>query len=54
MSGLSNVKFWLSEHGYDSNDEALSQKLFQAAKEGVRTLTEEECHALIAEVQGKS
>ncbi len=53
MSGLSNVKFWLSEHGYDPNDEALSDKLFQAAKEGVRTLTEAECHALIAEVQGK-
>jgi 2-isopropylmalate synthase len=53
MSGLSNVKFWLSEHGYDPNDEALSDKLFQAAKEGVRTLTEDECHALIAEVQGK-
>jgi 2-isopropylmalate synthase len=53
MSGLSNVKFWLSEHGYDPDDEALSQRLFQAAKEGVRTLTEEECHALIADVQGK-
>jgi 2-isopropylmalate synthase len=53
MSGLSNVKFWLSEHGYDPNDEALSDKLFQAAKEGVRTLTEAECHALVAEVQGK-
>ncbi len=53
MSGLSNVKFWLSEHGYDPADEALSERLFAAAKEGDRTLTEAECHALIAEVQGK-
>jgi 2-isopropylmalate synthase len=53
MSGLSNVKFWLSEHGYDPTDETLSERLFAAAKEGDRTLTEDECHTLIAEVKGK-
>ena len=53
MSGLSNVKYWLAEHGYDPDDEALSERLFSAAKEGDRTLTEAECHALVAEVKGK-
>ena len=52
MSGLSNVKFWLSEHGYDAADEALSERLFAAAKGGDRTLTEEECHSIIAETKG--
>lgn len=54
MSGLSNVRFWLSEHGYDPKDEVLSERLFAAAKETDRTLTEEECHRLVAEAQGKS
>ncbi len=53
MSGLSNVKFWLSEHGYDATDETLSERLFEAAKKTDRTLTEEECHNIIAEVKGK-
>ena len=41
MSGLSNVKFWLAEHGYDPADEALSEQLFAAAKTTDRTLTED-------------
>ncbi len=53
MSGLSNVKFWLGEHGYDPADEALSERLFAAAKTTDRTLTEEECHKIVAETQAK-
>ena len=53
MSGLSNVKFWLEEHGYDPADEALSERLFAAAKTTDRTLTEEECHKIVAETQAK-
>jgi 2-isopropylmalate synthase len=46
MSGLSNVKHWLREHGYDANDDALCQKLFDAAKRADHTLTEQELEAL--------
>jgi len=53
MSGLSNVKYWLAEHGYDPADEALSERLFAAAKTTDRTLTEEECHKIVAETQAK-
>ena len=52
MSGLSNVKFWLAEHGYDGKNEVLAQRLFEAAKDGDRNLAEEECHAIVAEVLG--
>jgi 2-isopropylmalate synthase len=46
VSGLSNVRCWLEEHGYDENDDALCQRLFEAAKRADRTLTTEECHNL--------
>jgi isopropylmalate/homocitrate/citramalate synthase len=46
VSGLSNVKFWLQAHGYDPNDDALCQALFEAAKRADRVLGEEECHRL--------
>ena len=46
MSGLSNVKHWLREHGRDPSDDALCQKLFEAAKHADHTLTEEELTAL--------
>jgi 2-isopropylmalate synthase len=44
LSGLSNVRFWLQEHGYDSANEDLCQRLFRAAKAADRTLSNEECH----------
>ncbi|MCG6956597.1 MAG: LeuA family protein [Gemmatimonadetes bacterium] len=46
MSGLSNVKHWLREHGRDATDDALCQKVFEAAKHADHTLTEEELEAL--------
>jgi 2-isopropylmalate synthase len=46
MSGLSNVKHWLKSHGYDAEDEALSARLFEAAKRTDHTLTKEELDAL--------
>lgn len=46
MSGLSNVKYWLKEHGRDAADDALCKKLFEAAKHADHTLTEEEIEAL--------
>lgn len=47
MSGLSNVKYWLREHGYDPTDEELTARIFKAAKQTDHTLTEGELEALI-------
>jgi 2-isopropylmalate synthase len=49
VSGLSNVKCWLEEHGYDPTDAALCERLFTAAKAADRTLTDAECHRLASE-----
>lgn len=46
MSGLSNVKYWLKAHGYDAEDEALTARIFDAAKQTDHTLTQEELDAL--------
>ena len=46
MSGLSNVKHWLREHGYDPNDEALCQRIFNAAKQADHSLTDGEVRAI--------
>lgn len=52
LSGLSNVKYWLAEHGYDPDDAVICQGLFQAAKAADRVLGEAECHSLIAGLRG--
>jgi 2-isopropylmalate synthase len=44
VSGMSNVKYWLAEHGYDANDEGLCQHVFALAKTTDRVLTDEEIH----------
>lgn len=46
MSGLSNVKFWLRENGYNPEDEELCARIFQAAKKTDRTLTKGELEVL--------
>ncbi len=46
MSGKSNVVFWLQQHGY-ATDEALVERLFQAAKASRRLLEDGELHALV-------
>ncbi|MGH7657893.1 MAG: LeuA family protein [Gemmatimonadales bacterium] len=48
LSGLSNVKYWLAEHGYDGGDEVLAGELLRAAKAADHVLDEEECHGLVA------
>ncbi len=48
VSGLSNVKCWLEENGYDSGDEVVCARLFEYAKTKDRTLMQEECHAVAA------
>ncbi|MBC7790297.1 MAG: 2-isopropylmalate synthase, partial [Anaerolineae bacterium] len=47
-SGLSNVRCWLQEHGYDEADDALCQHIFRAAKSSDHTLSEAELVDLIA------
>ena len=44
MSGMSNVKYWLDEHGYDTSDDGLCERVFQHAKSVGHTLTEAEVH----------
>jgi 2-isopropylmalate synthase len=47
QSGVSNVKCWLEEHGYDPEDSRTVDALFQAAKRSAHTLADEECHRLV-------
>jgi 2-isopropylmalate synthase len=49
VSGLSNVKCWLEEHGYDPADDALCQLLFDAAKRMNRVIRDDELHAMISD-----
>jgi 2-isopropylmalate synthase len=52
VSGLSNVKCWLEEHGYDPEDATLADALFQAAKRADRVLAEDECRRILGELEG--
>ena len=47
MSGKSNVLFWLERHGIPADD-ALVNRIFDAAKQSARVLTESEVQALCA------
>ncbi len=45
-SGLSNVRSWLRENGYDPEDQQGASAILAAAKDSARTLTDLECHRL--------
>jgi len=47
MSGLSNVKHWLTVHGHDPDDEALCQRVLDLAKVSDRTLTADDISPVI-------
>jgi 2-isopropylmalate synthase len=49
VSGLSNVRCWLEEHGHDASDEALCRHVFEAAKRIDRVLRDEELDAMVQE-----
>ena len=49
MSGISNVRYWLAQHGYDTSDEGLCSHVFEAAKRCDHTFADEEAHQLCAE-----
>ena len=42
VSGMSNVKHWLREHGYDADNEDLCKRVFELAKTTNHTLSEAE------------
>ena len=48
MSGLSNVIYWLQQHGYEPTDER-QHLVFRAAKEADRILTDAEIESVLAE-----
>ena len=52
VSGLSNVKWWLGENGYDPTYEDLCKRLFEAAKVADRVLSDEECHRVVSDASG--
>lgn len=51
VSGLSNVKCWLEDHGHNADDSVLCQCLFDAAKRTSRVLRDDEIEAMIQEHQ---
>ncbi len=54
LSGLSNVRYWMAEHGYNAEDAALVQALFAAAKAADHVLGDDECHELIAAARARA
>jgi isopropylmalate/homocitrate/citramalate synthase len=54
VSGMSNVKHWLGEHGYDATDEGLCQHVFGLAKRTNRVLSDDEIRASCAEYHAGS
>ena len=49
VSGVSNVKCWLEEHGHDANDDGLCRHIFDAAKRVSRVLRDDEVQTLVDE-----
>jgi 2-isopropylmalate synthase len=49
VSGMSNVKYWLRENGFDAEDEELCRHVFELAKSTDHTLSEAEIRACCAE-----
>ncbi|MGH7482565.1 MAG: LeuA family protein [Longimicrobiales bacterium] len=48
MSGMSNVKCWLADHGYDPQDEPLCRAILELAKAADHTLSTDELRAVCA------
>lgn len=46
VSGLSNVRWWLSQHGYDATDLVLMRELLLAVKQTQRAATDDELRAM--------
>jgi 2-isopropylmalate synthase len=53
VSGMSNVKFWLNENGYDAANDSLCQHIFALAKTTSRVLLDTELHQRCKEFQSQ-
>jgi 2-isopropylmalate synthase len=49
VSGMSNVKHWLAEHGWDASDEGLCQRIFELAKKTDHVLSHAEIEIVCLE-----
>jgi 2-isopropylmalate synthase len=47
VSGLSNVRWWLSQHGYDATDLLLMRELLMTVKQTQRVATDDELHGMV-------
>ncbi|MXW18798.1 MAG: 2-isopropylmalate synthase [Gemmatimonadetes bacterium] len=47
MSGISNVRYWLEQRGYDPDDSVLCQRIFARAKNSDHTLSEDEVLSIV-------
>ena len=54
MSGISNVRYWLANRGYDADDADLCERVFSRVKEVDHTLSEEEVVRIVEEVRAES
>ena len=50
MSGISNVRYWLADRGYDPGDTELCERIFNRAKEVDHTLSEDEVVRIVEQV----
>lgn len=48
VSGLSNVRWWLAQHGYDPGDLVLMRELLLAVKQTQRVATDDELHDMVS------
>jgi 2-isopropylmalate synthase len=53
VSGMSNVRFWLQEHGY-TPDDGLAEHVFELAKHTDHVLTDEEVHTCCREYRERT
>jgi isopropylmalate/homocitrate/citramalate synthase len=51
VSGLSNVRYWLEENGFNSDDQELCQYIFDAAKRLSRVLRDDELRSMVRDFQ---
>lgn len=51
MSGISNVRYWLADRGYDAGDSELCERIFNRAKEVDHTLSEDEVIGIVEQVR---
>lgn len=54
VSGMSNVKHWLREHGYRADDDGLCRHVFELAKRTDHVLSDDEVHTCCREYEARA